>query len=94
MISLIDPIGGIPAPKFEMGELVITPGAMQRIDRNIVLASLRRHHVGDWGELDEEDKLVNERALQQGGRLFSVYLDQDKERFYVITESTREFTNV
>jgi len=94
MISLIDPLGGPSAPKFEMGELIITPGAMGRIDRRIVLASLRRHHIGDWGELEDEDKLANEQALKQGGRLFSVYLDQNKERFYIITESTREYTTI
>jgi len=93
MISL-DPIPGPPVPKFELGEIVITRGANVEIDKPIVMASLRRHHCGDWGDLDDEDRLANERALAQGGRLLSVYLSQKKERFYIITEAERSATTI
>jgi hypothetical protein len=79
---------------FELGEIVITRGANVEIDRPIVIASLRRHHCGDWGVLDDEDRLANEEALKHGGRLFSVYLNQHKERFYIITEADRSATTI
>jgi hypothetical protein len=30
--------------------------------------------TGDWGDLDEHDRLVNESALLHGGRLLSSYI--------------------
>jgi hypothetical protein len=93
MIAL-EPIPGPDVPLFDLGEIIITHGANVQIARRIVMASLRRHHCGDWGELDNEDRLANERALTQSGRLFSVYRNQDKERFYIITEADRSMTTI
>ncbi len=37
-------------------------------------ADLLDHHAtGDWGDLCEDDRAENERALREGGRLFSAY---------------------
>ncbi len=58
-----------------------------------------RHAEVDWGndgDLDPHDIDANERALESGGRLFSVYyLSDDTERgtkIYVITEWDRSVT--
>ncbi len=34
---------------------------------------IARHAAGDWGELDLEDRGLNEQALVSGARIFSVY---------------------
>src|SRR5262249_33059512 len=81
-------------PKFELGRAVITQGALATLSPEEVHAAIHRHAHGDWGELDEHDRTANERALQDGGRLVSVYTSKTQIRFYVITEWDRSVTNV
>jgi len=86
-----------PKARFDMGQIVITTGA------DITLAQLERHPVqllarhieGDWGNLDEHDKELNEQALNPDfpTRVFSAYNIED-ERFYVITEWDRSITTI
>ncbi len=81
-------------PKFPFGKLVSTPGALRAIPRAEMLLALRRHLSGDWGDLDDEDKKANERALANGGRLVSVYHSLAHDKFYVITEADRSVTTI
>ncbi|MDH6165559.1 hypothetical protein M2282_000687 [Variovorax boronicumulans] len=62
-------------PRFALGRVVATPGAielMQRTETN-PFALLGRHVTGDWGECDPEDAQTNEDALTHGSRVLSVY---------------------
>jgi len=77
-------------PRFPLGRTVGTPGALAL---GIDLASyLRRHHCGDWGDLDAEDKQANEEALKDGTRILSCYLVGEGRRIYIITEWDRSST--
>ena len=81
--------------RFPLGQLVITPGALERLSAGEIQQSLNRHVRGDWGELPEEDVGVNQRALELGFGLLSAYRSEDrKTRFYVITEADRSVTTV
>ena len=63
-------------PKFQLGQVVATPGAIELLvgaGRSPV-EFIARHVSGDWGHLDEHDRLVNESALQHRGRLLSSYI--------------------
>jgi len=80
--------------KFELGQLVITAAALDSIPIEEVTESVRRHSQGDWGELDDHDKEVNETALIEDTRLFSAYRTTNGIRFYVITEYDRSVTTV
>ena len=80
--------------KFSMGQLVATPNALATLNPEDVAAAVQRHANGDWGELDEHDRLVNESALTDGSRLFSAYRDRAGTKFWVITESDRSVTTV
>ena len=80
--------------KFELGRVVITANALQTVNSDDVLTSLNRHITGDWGDLEEEDRQVNESALRSGGRLLSAYRDGTGKRFWIITESDRQSTTV
>jgi len=80
---------------FKLGQTVITRNAMSvcaefNIDPIVMLA---RHSRRDWGDLDKEDKLLNDLALKQGDRLLSKYV-YSKQSFYVITEYDRSITTV
>ncbi len=82
------------APRFPMGQLVATPGALAAIPNAEILSGLSRHARGDWGDLDVEDKQSNEEALQHGFRLFSAYKTADETKFWIITEADRSVTTV
>jgi hypothetical protein len=71
-------------PRFPLGRTVATPGALAL---GIDLAPyMRRHHCGDWGDLDAEDKQANEDALVHGDRILSHYKLAGGKRIYIITE--------
>lgn len=80
--------------KFDLGRVVSTPGAMARISTEDMTAALERHTSGDWGDVDAEDKAANDAALQDGGRLLSVYPihGTSEEKFWLITEADRSAT--
>ena len=80
--------------RFDLGELVITKTAASALRPKEVLIALLRHRTGDWGDVCDEDRQANDKALEDGTRLFSVYTGGDDTRFYVITEWNREATTV
>jgi hypothetical protein len=51
--------------RFELGQQVMTPGVAEAMRQagQIPPEFLLRHLHGDWGELDEEDRQMNEHAL-------------------------------
>jgi hypothetical protein len=77
--------------RFELGQIVATPGALEAVGHEGCLALLRRHASGDWGDLCAFDQRENERALENGTRLLSAY-DTPRGSFYVITEADRSST--
>jgi hypothetical protein len=84
-------------PKFELGQIVATPGALQAIRSSGQTPSqfLRRHVNGDWGEhLDGHDYKQNQIALREGGRLLSAYQTRNGEDLWVITECDRSATTI
>jgi hypothetical protein len=78
--------------KFSLGRIVATPGAMQALQAAGQSADqfLVRHVVGDWGDLDDEDKSLNDAALIDGSRILSAYTTRKGERIWVITEAVNE----
>jgi hypothetical protein len=80
--------------RFELGSVVITPGAKAALNEDDVIKSIRRHEEGDWGDVCEEDKWSNERALQKECRVVSVYHDAGGTKFYIITEWDRSATTI
>jgi hypothetical protein len=82
--------------KFELGQLVMTPGADQamRMTQQVPPEFLLRHKNGDRGELPEEDVRENEWSLENGARLFSAFMRRTEERLWVITEWDRSVTTL
>lgn len=81
-------------PKFPIGQVVITRNALDTLDAEDVHRSLARHHLGDWGDVDEQDRQENEISLRDGFRLLSVYRDRNGIKFWIITEADRSATAV
>lgn len=85
-----------PSPQFKLGQIVATPGAIQslQIAELDPLNLLSRHVTGDWGDLVDEDKEANERALKEGSRVFSSYMLETGQKVWVITEWDRSVTTL
>ena len=82
----------IMKPRFDLGAVYATSGAMALGED--LTTYLRRHHCGDWGDLDAEDQQHNEDALAGSMRLLSAYQTQSGERLYIITEWDRSRTTI
>lgn len=69
------PASNAPAPRFALGKLYYTPGAQEVLLRYQInpFDLLKRHVMGDWGDLCAEDVEANEEALSVGARLMSSY---------------------
>jgi hypothetical protein len=80
--------------RFPLGQIVATPGALQALTEasDSPASFLQRHVIGDWGELDEEDRRENERSVSAGCRLLSAYTISTGTRIWVITEADRSST--
>lgn len=84
-------------PLFELGRFVTTPGAMRVFQETTedICAYIRRHHFGDWGDLDSEDKAANDAALVYGTQILSAYkVPPHGEKIWIITEADRSVTTV
>jgi hypothetical protein len=82
-------------PRFPLGHLVATPGALSALAEASVepLELLRRHASGDWGEIPACDAKENERSLKHGRRVLSSYpLKEGGRKVWVITEADRTST--
>lgn len=84
----------IGRPKFRLGQVVATPGAVEALNDSgqTPFEFLSRHLAGEWGIVDDEDKQANNDALVHGERLLSAYLTKKSVKIWVITEADRSST--
>lgn len=78
--------------RFELGQLLATPRALQVLGELEVSPSelLARHASGDWGAVSAEDARENELSVREGLRIVSSYLLGDEARkVWIITEADR-----
>jgi hypothetical protein len=72
-----------------MGQIVATPAALEAIEEAGQEPDffLDKHAAGDWGEVDDGDKALNDQALANGDRLLSAYRTLKGTRLWIITEA-------
>lgn len=77
-----------------LGAVFATPAALQRINWANVspIDLLKRHALGDWGDVCDEDWKRNDRAALHGERLLSCYQLPTGESIWIITECDRSTT--
>lgn len=73
-------------------EFYVTAGINAAIEQDTsfareVFSATTRYTAGDWGDLCESDKDLNEQALKIGGRLLAAY-PTSLGRMYIITDDT------
>jgi hypothetical protein len=76
-------------PLFDLGQVLATPGALEALQDagQQPHEFLIRHLTGDWGDLDQEDKSLNDAALIDGSHILSAYQTTKRERVWIITEA-------
>ena len=89
--------------KFQTGPLVQTAGIAQEISDNAKFAtqdyaSLNRYVQGDWGDLCDEDKEMNNQAVKSNeDRILAAYnlnTADGTKKIYIITEWDRSVTTI
>ena len=80
--------------KFELGQVLVTPGAYEALNLKDAADCLVRHASGDFGDMSEEDKALNEEAVENEGRIMSAYRDSNGVKFWIITEWDRSATTI
>jgi hypothetical protein len=82
--------------RFPPGQIVVTAGVNELVQQGRLNPSvyLQRHFSGDWGDLDADDKRLNDAALEQGDRLLSSYQVTPDLKIWIITEWDRSVTTV
>ena len=91
----------------DLGRTVLTAGVagwvMKSPDerKSVVSKLLDKHKSGDWGELDAEDKKLNDDSAKTGGRLLSSYpidatnlYEGREDKLWIITEWDRSVTTL
>jgi hypothetical protein len=87
-------------PKFDLGQIVSTPGALEACSPEHLTACLARHASGDWGCVCADDAAENELSVKEGFRVLSSYpIDPAKpckgfgeNTLWIITEADRSVT--
>jgi hypothetical protein len=67
------------APKFQLGQIVATPGAIAACSPARLTICLHRHSRGDWGNVCAEDKALNDQALVEGEPVQSTYAIDERK---------------
>lgn len=86
--------------KFELGRVVVTQEIHHTMSTDADFAtfvheSLGRYATLDWGDTCADDRLTNDRAVEEGERVLAVYNYSDKSRtIWIITEWDRSVTTI
>ena len=80
--------------RLQLGQVVATPGAIEALKKAQQTAShfINRHLSGDWGESCEENRQLNDEAVENGDRVLSSYILSTGEKLWIITEADRSST--
>lgn len=84
----------LPSKLFALGLVVYTPAVLRRAEvYGLDLpALLERHAGGDWG--DTEHPTENDNAVNNEGRILSVYGKEPAGRVWILTEWNRSATTI
>lgn len=82
-------------PRFNLGQILATPGAIVALEDSGQGPGffLDMHIRGDWGDLSDGDRQLNEEALTDGSRLMSSYKTLKGVKLWVITDAVDEDGN-
>lgn len=79
---------------FHLGKFVFTEGGdrildLEEPDEDLV-DLLKRHVSGDWGEVSQDQKDCNDKAIKDGSRIMSAYTLSTGKKIIILTEASNE----
>jgi hypothetical protein len=80
---------------FKLGTVVATPRVREAFSGPYLASCVTRHASGDWGDLTEKERRLNDLALDAGGPLVSFYRQPGEDQgLYIITTADRSTTTI
>ena len=85
--------------EINVGHVLVSKGVAEMARKNRTFAafvreSLGRHRKGDWGEMGDEVRQLNNQNLGVNTRLFSSYESADFPEIWITTEPDRSFSTI
>ncbi len=82
--------------KFDTGRVVVTPAAAAALEAQgrTIDDVLARHRAGDWGDVTEQLRTINDRGLVECFNLQSAYAVGHGQRLVVVTNRDRTLTMI
>lgn len=82
--------------RFQLGQIVTTANAKKTIDSYRILLQVLtgRHQSGDWGDIEPDQGVNNDYAIDHDGEIMSAYQLTDHECVIVATTADRSTTTV
>jgi predicted transcriptional regulator len=85
--------------EINVGHVLMTRGVAEQVRRNrkfanFVKESLGRHRRGDWGEMSDEVRQLNNQNMGLSTRLFSWYELKGFPEIWITTAPDRSFTTI
>lgn len=84
---------------FKLGKLLLTHEINNKIADNKnfckdVFNAIKRYSIGDWGEMPDDDLLLNDEAVKYSNdRIFAAY-NTVRGEIWIITEADRSYTTI
>ena len=78
--------------KLQLGRVLITPGAQDAVNNDDT--ALGRHLNGDWGDVDENERVSNDFAAGYRQRILSASTDRNDVEFWIITKADRSVCTI
>ena len=80
--------------KFELGLIAVRRSVLSVASKAEVDDFLERHTSGDWGLIGPIGQRLNDRALMNGEKIFSVFESESRDLLLIVTEGDRGATYV
>lgn len=85
-------------PVFELGQVVQTQGIYNACEESEEFSeeignAFYKYTCGNWGDACEEDKKLNDEAIEAGERIVAKY-ETSKGNVFIITEWDRSYTTI
>jgi hypothetical protein len=80
--------------KFELGLIAVRRSVMSVSSKSEVAGFLERHTAGDWGLIGPVGQRLNDRALINGEKIFSVFESESRDLLLIVTDGDRDTTYV
>ena len=87
--------------RFDLGEIILTPAGLKAVCVAMNMRGgrgpnwidyMHRHASGDWGDVSDHERVLNDAGCQSQGRLRSIYTLRDGKVIWIVTDGDRQQT--